>query len=111
MIDVMTDSQITSAAINEIAYDEEGNLTEDALEISSSVTEEDKEDFKEKCEEVYNTKLDEFSADKTEEEIAEYKETLKTNMSSLASIFGESLDFDSWDENRNQNNNEEENNG
>jgi len=102
MIDVMTDSQITSAAINEIAYDENGNKTEDALELSNSMDAEDRAEFINQCQQTYNNKLDAFMSDpsKTDDDIAEYKNTLQTNMSSLASVFGETLDFDSWDASR-----------
>lgn len=99
MIDVMADSDISSAAINEVAYDEEGNLTSDALELSESMDAEDRENFRNECENTYNAKIEAFTSDqsRTEEEIAEYKEILKTNMNSLASIFGETLDFDAWE--------------
>jgi len=106
MVDVMSDSEISSAAINEIAYDENGNKTDDALELSSSMDEADRADFVSQCEQTYNNKLDAFIAnpDKTAEDVEEYKTTLKTNMTSLASVFGVNLDFESWDAARAGNN-------
>ena len=99
MVDVMSDSEISSAAINEIAYDENGNKTADALELSNSMDAEDRADFVKQCEETYNKKLDAFIANpaNTAADVEEYKNTLKTNMTSLATVFGEELDFDAWD--------------
>ena len=73
-------------------YDEEtGELSEDALALSGSVSEEDKDSVIESAEEYYK----ETVVNMTEEEI----ETLKTNMNALASIFGEDLTdrFAEWD--------------
>jgi len=102
MVDVMSDSQISSAAINEIAYDENENKTEDALELSNSMDENDRSEFVSQCKQTYNNKLETFTSnsENTAEDIEEYKNTLQKNMSSLASVFGEELDFDSWDAER-----------
>jgi len=91
MMETILNSNISSSAITELAYDEEGNLTEDALDLSESLTDEDKEDVRTSAENYYK----ENSGDMTDEE----KELLKKNMNAIAAVFGNDLtnDFDDWD--------------
>ena len=91
MMDTMLNSKLSVSAINAVAYDENGELTEDALEMSESVTEEDKESVITSAENYYK----ENATGMTEEE----KTTLKTNINAIATIFGTDLtsDFANWD--------------
>jgi hypothetical protein len=92
MVDVILSSKIASEAITEIAYDEEGNLNKDALEISESVNAEEKEAIIDSVEKYYKeAAAEKNNGEMTEEEIQEELETLKTNINAIAAIFGEDL--------------------
>ncbi len=100
MVEVILSSKIASEAITEIAYDEEGNLNEDALEISESVNEEEKDEILASVEKYYKeTAAEKNGSEMTEEEIQEELDTLKTNINAIAAIFGEDLaeEFLKWD--------------
>ncbi len=91
MMDAILNSKISVSAINELAYDENGNLTGNALEISEDLTEEDKQDVRNSAESYYKENVGSMNA--------EEKETLQKNMNAIASIFGNDLsnDFSVWD--------------
>jgi hypothetical protein len=85
MISTMADSKISSAAINEIAYvdgNPENGLSEDALELSDSMDEEDKATLVEECETYYKQQAVKEDCD---------KEALQTNVKAIAAIFGEDI--------------------
>ena len=101
MVDVILSSKIASDVINDIAYDEEGNLNEDALEIAGSIKEEEKDSIIASVEKYYKDAANEKNEDstKTEQDIKEELETLKNNINAIAAIFGKNLteDFTQWD--------------
>ena len=93
MIGTMADSKISSAAINEIAYvdgNPEKGLSEDALEISDSMDEEDRVTLIEECENYYKQEAVKEGCDIT---------MLKTNVKAIAAVFGEDIteNITTWD--------------
>ena len=91
MVESMAESKLTTAAIKSVAYDENNNLTQDALNLTEKVDKEDIETIKEKCKEYYVENV----PDMNEEE----KATLKENIKAIAAIFGEDItsDISEWD--------------
>ncbi len=95
MVETMLTSKLATEALNAIAYeeDDQGNkvLTEDALAMSESVSEEDKESVISSAESYYK----ENATTMSEEE----KDDLKNNINAIASIFGKDLtsNFAEWD--------------
>jgi len=91
MVESMAESKLTTAAIKSVAYDENNNLTQDALNLTEKVDKEDIETIKEKCKEYYVENV----PDMTEEE----KATLEENIKAIAAIFGEDItsDISEWD--------------
>ncbi len=93
MIGTMADSKISSAAINEIAYvdgNPDNGLSEDALEISDSMDEEDRTTLVEECETYYKQEAVKEGCDIT---------TLQTNVKAIAAVFGEDIteNMANWD--------------
>jgi hypothetical protein len=88
MVETLLTSEISVSAINSIAYDEEGNLSEDALELSESLTEDDKEQVVSSFENYYKENATE-----------ENRDIIQKNINAIASIFGKDLtaDFAQWD--------------
>lgn len=88
LVETMLTSEISVTAINAIAYDENGNLNEDALELSESLKEEDKEQVVDSIESYYKENATE-----------ENREAIKKNINAIASIFGTDLTdrFAQWD--------------
>lgn len=91
MIDSVVKSTITSASINAIAYDDEGNLTSDALGIANDVDDDDKDTLLNGCEDYYYKEASKPDAD---------IELIETNLKAIASIFGEDIssDIEEWRE-------------
>lgn len=91
MMETMLNSRLSTGAINAIAYDDDGNLTQEAKDMSENVTEEDRESVVASAENYYKNN----AGDMTEEE----KETLQSNMNAIAAIFGSDLsgNFSDWD--------------
>ncbi|MBQ8388727.1 MAG: hypothetical protein IJX46_07360 [Clostridia bacterium] len=92
LVETMLTSEISVTAINAIAYDENGNLNEDALELSESLKEEDKEQVVDSIETYYKENATE-----------ENREAIQKNINAIASIFGTDLteDFAKWDSENN----------
>lgn len=91
MVETIAESKLTTAAIKSIAYDENNNLTQDALDIAEKVDKKDVETIKEKCKEYYVENVSDMNA--------EEKETLEENIKAIAAIFGENVtdDISEWD--------------
>lgn len=91
MVESMAESKLTTAAIKSVAYDENNNLTQDALNLTEKVDKKDIETIKEKCKEYYVENV----PDMNEEE----KATLEENIKAIAAIFGEDItsDISEWD--------------
>ena len=91
MMEAILNSNISVTAINELAYDEDGNLTESAREMSENFTDEDKANVHSSAENYYKQNAGSLNA--------EEKETLQKNMNAIASIFGNDLsgEFSGWD--------------
>ena len=89
MITTMAESKIASESIKAIAYDEEGNLTPDALELSKDLDDNDKETLKQECKKYYAQKADEGDAD---------FETIDKNLKAIAAVLGEDIteDLNAW---------------
>ena len=89
MISTMAESKIASESIKAIAYDDEGNLTPDALELSEGLDDNDKDTLKNECEKYYKEKAAEENAD---------FETIDKNLKAIAAILGEDIteDLSSW---------------
>lgn len=89
MIVVFIDSKITADAINELAYDEHGNLNPDALNIASDFDSEDERIFIVESENVYREKSAQDDTD---------IKTIRNNLIAVASIFGIDITekIDSW---------------
>ena len=89
MISTMAESKIASESIKAIAYDEEGNLTPDALELSKDLDDNDKETLKQECKKYYAQKADEGDAD---------FETIDKNLKAIAAVLGEDIteDLNAW---------------
>ncbi len=81
MITVFVDSAITSDAIAELAYDENGNLTPDALDIASDFDSEDEKTFITESEAVYREKAA-AGAD---------MERVGNNLTAVGAVFGINL--------------------
>ena len=92
LVETMLTSEISVTAINAIAYDENGNLNEDALELSESLKEEDKAQVVDSIETYYKENATE-----------ENREAIQKNINAIASIFGTDLteDFAKWDSENN----------
>ncbi len=91
MVETIVESRLTTEAIKAVAYDDEGNLTTDVLELTEKVGEEDVEQIKEKCKDYYV----ENASEKTEEE----KEALRENIKAIAALFGKDVteEMTDWD--------------
>ncbi len=89
MITVFIDSKITSDAINELTYDENGNLNQDVLNIASDFDSDDEKIFIAESEIVYREKAAKDGAD---------TKTVRNNLIAVASIFGIDISekIDSW---------------
>jgi len=89
MISTMAESKIAAESIKAIAYDEQGNLTPDALELSSSLDDNDIETLKSECETYYKAELAKSDAD---------VETIDNNLKAIAAILGQDIteDINSW---------------
>lgn len=89
MISTMAESKIAAESIKAIAYDEEGNLTPDALELSEGLDDNDKDTLKSECEKYYKEKAAESDAD---------IETIDKNLKAIAAVLGEDIttDIDAW---------------
>lgn len=89
MIDTLSDSKIAADSLNAIAYDEEGNLTPDALELKENTDQEDIDTLLSECEKHYKEEITKEDCD---------VETLETNLKAIASIFGEDItdDIELW---------------
>ena len=89
MIATMAESKIASESIKAIAYDEEGNLTPDALELSEGLDEDDRATLKSECEKYYKGKAAEGNAD---------FETIDKNLKAIAAVLGEDItdDINTW---------------
>ncbi len=85
MVSTIVTAKITSTSVSEIAYDDEGNLTNDALEISSGVDDEDRAQLIKSCKNTYITEASQPDADVA---------LLETNLKAIASIFGEDITDD-----------------
>ena len=85
----MAESKIASESIKAIAYDEEGNLTPDALELSEGLDEDDRATLKSECEKYYKEKAAEENAD---------FETIDKNLKAIAAVLGEYIteDINTW---------------
>ena len=80
MIETINESKIASAALIEMAYvdgNPENELTEDALSLKESLTEEDVDNIREECKDYYQEQI-KSGADVTQTE---------TNLKALAAIF------------------------
>ena len=82
-VETVARSKITTKALVSAAYDENGNLNEEIKLFNNSLTEEDKLAVMEACKEYYNE--EKSSLDESE------KETIKSNLTAIASIFGEDI--------------------
>lgn len=90
MITMFIDSEITSDAIKEIAYDEDGNLTYDALDIAADFDKDDEESFLIQSEMIYHAKSVSGDSD---------MDTVRENLITVAAVFGIDIKshIDSWE--------------
>jgi len=91
MMETMLNSKLSTGAINAIAYDDDGNLTQEVKDMSENITEDDREGVMNSAENYYKNN----AGDMTEDE----KQTLQNNMNAIAAIFGTDLSgsFSDWD--------------
>lgn len=91
MVESMAGSKLTTAAIKSVAYDENNNLTQDALRLTEKIDKADIETVKEKCREYYIENVPEMNE--------KDKAALAENIKALAAIFGEDItpDIAEWD--------------
>lgn len=89
MITLFIDSKITADAITELAYDEHGNLNQDALNIAADFDSEDERVFIAESESIYREKAAQDDTDIS---------TIRSNLIAVASIFGMDIteNIDSW---------------
>lgn len=90
MITMFIDSEITSDAIKAIAYDEDGNLTYDALDIAADFDEDDEESFLIQSELIYHAKSVSGDSD---------MDTVRENLITVAAVFGIDIEehINSWE--------------
>ena len=83
VVETIAESKIATNALVSAAYDEVGNLTEDIQLLTNSATEEDKQAVVDACKEYFDEEKVLLSASDIE--------TIKSNLTAIASIFGEDI--------------------
>lgn len=81
IVETVATSKLVTSAVVSVAYDESGNLTDDAELLKEHITDADRQKVAAACANYYNERKGEY----TEEELNK----IKTNLAAIASIFDE----------------------